>query len=320
MFIGFDIGGTSARASLFDDSWQTTATARRRVREATAPGEVADLIAEMIDRLGEAVDGPVDIEAVGIGLAAQLGPDGRAVVNSPNLGWRDEPFADRVIDRLAEEWGELSVQLVNDLNGLMWGEYAAGALEDVEDALAVYVGTGVGGALLAGGRLVVGTGGVAGEIGHAKVEPGGRLCGCGERGCIEAYAGGIHLERQVAEIAAGEEELEAVFTEEAGGEGARAVDLSVADGLAVDHDALGELWERATDRLAMVVANACTLLNPAVLLLGGGVVDHCDYFRESLLTKTSPLVLEVARESLEVRRPTLGDEAGMLGAARLAAN
>ena len=322
MYLGFDIGGTSARASLYDADWRAVSAGRRRVREATAPAQVADLVADMIDELvdeaGEARDS-VEIEGVGIGLAAQLGPEGRTVINAPNLGWRDEPFAERVGERLREAWGALDIALVNDLNALLWGEHYAGALEDVDDALAVYVGTGVGGALMSGGRLTVGARGVAGEIGHSKVVPGGRLCGCGEHGCLEAYAGGIHLERQVAALADEASGLEDVFADAADDATADAVDLAVADELARAHEQLGELWRQATDFLAMVVANACTLLNPAVLLVGGGVVENCDYFREQFLTKTSPLVLEVARESLEMREPALGDDAGMLGAARLAA-
>ena len=310
MYAGFDIGGTSARASLYDDQWQSVGSERRRVREATEPAEIAELIRSMLRDLTPGGEGG-SLDGLGIGLAAQLGPEGRVVRNSPNLGWRDEPFVERLEEVLGEEFGAPSITLVNDLNALLWGEYSGGALGDVEDALAVYVGTGVGGGLLVQGDLVRGAEGVAGEIGHSKVEPGGRLCGCGERGCVEAYAGGIHLERQVADVA--DEELE-----EAGVVDEGAVDLSVADELSREHPKLGEIWRRATDYLALVAANACTLLNPAVLLVGGGVVDHCDHFRERFLAKTTPLVLEVARESLEIRRPQLGDDAGVLGAARLA--
>lgn len=313
MHVGFDIGGTNARGSLFDADWHEVAVVRERVRDRSSPSEIAALVASILDELTDEAGG-APIEGIGIGLAGQLSPDRRSVRNAPNLGWRDEPFADRVEDEIADEIGEPTVLLVNDLNGLLWGEYTAGAIaEGVEDALVVYVGTGVGGAILSGGELVVGTGGVAGEIGHSKVEPGGRLCGCGERGCVEAYAGGIHLERRVGRIAE-EEGLDEVFADPDGGD----VDLTAADALADEHSAIGEVWREATDYLAMVTANACTLLNPAVLLVGGGVVENCLQFRQLYLTKTTPLILEVAREPLEIRSPQLGDDGGMLGAARLA--
>lgn len=328
MYAGFDIGGTTARASLYDDDWQLLATTRSGVRGQADPSKVAatavGLLEEMFRELRRADTtganepaGPEDLRAVGLGIAGQLDRAGRLVRNAPNLGWRDEPFADRLVDDLAEDFGTVDVRLVNDLNAALWGEATAGALRDVEDALAVSVGTGVGGAIMTDGCLTVGAGGNAGEIGHSKVESGGRLCGCGERGCVEAYAGGIHLEERVAEAAMSAEtdELSVAFTDADVDE----VDLDVADELSEDFEAIDAIWREATDYLAMVIANACTLLNPEALLLGGGVLQNAESYRRRLLTKTTPLVLEVSREDLEIRFPELGDEAGMLGAARLAA-
>lgn len=308
MFAGFDIGGTNARGSLFNADWEIAASGRERVRGRTEPDEVAGLVDALLEDLLERA-GAEAVDALGVGIAGQLDAEGRTVRNSPNLGWRDVPFARRLEERL-----ELpDVRLVNDLSASLWGERSAGAVRDVDDVLAVFVGTGVGGAVLADGRPIVGSGGVAGEIGHAKIEPGGRLCGCGERGCLEAYAGGIHLERRVEELAADHSELEDLLEEP--GE----VDLGGADDRARTHDRLGAIWRRATDGLAVVAANACTLLDPSVLLAGGGVLEHCEYFREEFVTKFTPLVLEAVRADLEIRRPVLGDEAGVRGAARLAA-
>ena len=315
MYAGFDIGGTNARASLYDDDWAAAATGRQRIRDRTSPDEIAELVVEMLEDLAEEA-GVSTIDGIGVGLAAQLSADGQSVKNAPNLGWRDEPFAEQLEATLGDDLGDPTIALVNDLNGLLWGEARDGALRDVEDALALYVGTGVGGGLLIDDRLAVGADGVAGEIGHSKVVPGGRLCGCGERGCVEAYAGGIHLEERVAEAAEAKADLEEVFVDADSGE----VDLGVADDLAAEEqEAIADIWEEATDYLATIAANACTLLNPRVLLIGGGVVENCPYFRETFLAKCTPLILEVAREELEIRRPQLGDEAGMLGAARLAA-
>lgn len=322
MHVGFDIGGTTARASVFTDDWRQIGSGRSGVREAHGPDQIAQLVVSILEQFDAEIDGfAASCTGIGIGLAGQLSPDARSVVNSPNLGWRDEPFAERLEGAIAETLGELraKVYLDNDLNASLRGEHAAGAVDDVDEVLAVYAGTGVGGAVLANGELVVGTGGVAGEIGHSKIEPGGRLCGCAERGCVEAYAGGIHLERQVARAAENDREIAEFVTDAAEGPEGIEVDLAEADRRAADVPRLEEIWERATDGLAVVAANACTLLNPAVLLVGGGVLEHCPYFREQFLTKVSPLVLEVARDDLEIRRPSLGEEAGMLGAARLAA-
>lgn len=312
---GFDIGGTNARLSLFDEAWSTVASERRGIRDQHRPEDIADTVAQMLREALDGLDvpdGEAELGAVGLGLAGQLDKTGETVLNAPNLGWRDVGFAGMVRQRLAGLAPD-RVLVANDLSAIVWGEFVAGAVADVDDVLGVYVGTGIGGAIVTAGALMAGSGGKAGEIGHSKVEPGGRLCGCGQRGCVEAYAGGIHLEEQVGRVAesAG---LDEVFRE---GEELD-VDLSAADELAADHDDLDAVWERATDYLAIVIANACTLLNPSVLLLGGGVVMNCDDFRQRLLEKIPALVLAAARQDLEIRLPEMGDDAGVLGAARLA--
>lgn len=307
MHLGFDIGGTTARWAAFDDAWKRVAEGSERIRDRRAPD---DLQAAVADMTREAVEGSdADLESVGIGLAAHLNRSGTVVRNSPNLGWRDEPFGaavDEAFSNLFET--PPSVRLVNDVTAGLAGERQAGAVQGVDDILAVYVGTGVGGAVVSGGDLQFGAGGNAGEIGHSKVEAGGRICGCGERGCVEAYAGGIHLERRVVGL---------VESDEVDGLESDA-SLSEADALADEVDALDGIWREATDALAIVVANACTLLDPAVLLLGGGVIEHCPAFRGRLARKIPSQILEAVREDLEIRRPQLGDRAGPLGAALLA--
>lgn len=290
---GFDIGGTNARLALFDDDWNQVDATRERIRGRTQPQEVVETLAKMLDGR--------DVSSVGVGIAAQLGRSGEVVENSPNLGWRDVAFAKQLRKRLAGP----EVRVVNDLSAIVWGEFTAGAITGVEDVLAVYVGTGVGGAIISGGELVEGTGGKAGEIGHVKVAVGGRRCGCGQRGCVEAYAGGVHLESQVREIAP-------QFASDIG------IDLKAADEAAQAEGELAEMWERVTDYLAISIANAVTLTNPRVLLLGGGILTNLEHFWNLTHRKLTPLVLEVSRDELEIRFGTLGEHAGVLGAAALA--
>lgn len=312
---GFDVGGTNARVHLFDESLNAIGGRRKRIRDATGPGEVAQTLATLLADACEEFDVNIeDVGSIGLGIAGQLSADGRTVLNAPNLGWRDVDFVESLEEALEDHVEKLpSIKVINDLNAQVWGEHIEGAVEGVEDVLAVYVGTGVGGAILAGGSLVRGADNNAGEIGHSKVVVGGRPCGCGENGCVEAYAGGIHLERRVAEVANNndDEALDGLRTDEEN-------HLGVADELALEHPEILEIWEEATDYLAIVIANACTLLNPRALLIGGGVAENCTLFRSMLLQKTIPLILRVARENIEVHQPSLGDFAGMLGAADLA--
>ena len=313
--IGYDIGGTNARICAFDASFSTLATRRARLRDDTSPAGVASIMRALLEELLEELwqDASV-IESVGVGIAAQLALDGRTVINAPNLGWRNLDFAQVLEETLPVE---APVLLVNDLNALLWGEYTAGAAKNHSDVLAVYVGTGVGGGIIAGNKLLEGGGGKAGEIGHAKVEPGGRICGCGEHGCLEAYAGGIHLEALTRQsLLDAPEELRAKIL---GGEHGAGVDLLAADQMADQWPALEAMWEDASKKLALVIANACTLLNPSLLLMGGGVWENCGRFRAQTLSRLTPLILCAAREDLALAEPTLGDIAGMLGAAALSA-
>ena len=312
---GFDIGGTNARLRLYDAHMSSVAEERRRIRDATSPQQVVRTMVQMLhDACSDTVD-PQKVEAVGVGLAGQLSVDRRVVLNAPNLDWRDIAFCDLLEGALREHFDleEAPVlRLVNDLNAQLWGESVSGAVTDHDDVLAVYVGTGIGGAILSEGRLVTGAGGNAGEIGHSKVVVGGRPCGCGESGCVEAYAGGIHLEQQIALLAqqTGDAKFKDLVDE-------RGADLGRADDMAISHHDIGDIWEEATDYLAMVVANACTLLNPSALLIGGGVLENCHTFRAMFLQKAIPLVLKVSRDDLHVEQAIMAD-AGMLGAADLA--
>jgi glucokinase len=312
MYAGFDIGGTTARATLFDSDWQVREETTRSVRSNRSPDAVADLVADILRGWLESDDVSA-LESVGLGLAAQLDADRGLVHNAPNLGWRDVSFVEMLRDHLGDEADGPAIRLANDLNAILRGELAAGAVDDASDVLAVYVGTGVGGAIASDGRIVQGADGQAGEIGHDKIEVGGRLCGCGERGCVEAYAGGIHLEERVARLAR-ERGLDGVWEDDS----RESVDLAEADARSETDEAIDALWTEATDALALIVANACTLLDPGILLLGGGIVDHLDHYRRRLLSKIPPQVLEVVRTDLEIRSPELGDRAGVLGAARLA--
>ena len=148
-------------------------------------------------RPGERAAGAHSIEAVGVGAAGFVDARRATVLFAPNLAWRDEPLK---VD--LERAIGLPVVIENDANAAAWGEFTFGAGEDVSDLLLVTVGTGVGGGIVVNGELHRGAFGVAAEIGHIRMVPGGRLCGCGNRGCWEQYASGTALVRDTREQAA----------------------------------------------------------------------------------------------------------------------
>jgi glucokinase len=253
------------------------------------------------------------LAGAGVGVAGQcLGSTG-VVLNAPNLGWREVALGELLAAELA-----LPVRIANDLSAAAWGERAFGAARGVDDAALVFVGSGVGSGLILGGRLHEGGHGVAGELGHIKVAPRGavpRRCGCGEWGCLEAYAGGMNLAERVREELA--EGRGAAVLAAAGGDPARLVASSVEAAYLAGDPYARELWAEVGELLGTAMANLCTLLNPSRLVLGGGVLLGCPNLLRISRAHLGDRTLRAARRGLSVELAGLGDDAGVVGAALL---
>lgn len=244
--------------------------------------------------------------------AGQIHPRTGAVVFAPNLGWRNEPLG----ARLADAFG-VPVTVENDVRAAAWGEFRFGAHQGAGSLLAVFVGTGVGSGAVLDGVLWRGAGNGAGELGHTQVVPDGLPCSCGGRGCLEAYASGRGFQRRLRDGLAGG--VATTLTELTGGDPDELTADMVAAAANTGDELARRLWAEATRYLTLAVANAVTLLNPRVLVLGGGLIETLpelfDAVAAGVLLSTSVL----ARESLSIERARLGDWAGVLGAAALAA-
>jgi glucokinase len=313
--LGVDLGGTNARAAVVDvDTGEIVAAHKEPLRD-RAPAKVVETISHALAQAAGAASLDVHgARSIGVGVAGQcLGATG-VVLNAPNLGWRDVAFGPIVAQALG-----VPVRIVNDLSAAAWGERQLGAAKGVDEAALVFVGSGVGSGLILGGRLHDGARGVAGELGHTKVRPmrGGppRLCGCGQRGCLEAYAGGNNLaERVREELAAGaascipelvQGDLEQVT--------ASVVDLAAASGDVYAR----ELWDEVGDLLGTAIANLITMLNPARVILGGGVILGCPELEKLVRLSYAERVSRSAMEGVELVPAALGEDAGVVGAALL---
>jgi glucokinase len=244
----------------------------------------------------------------GLGFAGQIDHATGRVIVAPNLGWRDVDVTGPLSQRLG-----LKVRLGNDLAVAALGEARAGAARGYPDAVLVFVGSGVGSGLILGGRIHQGARGLAGELGHTKVRPGGRLCGCGERGCLEAYAGGVNLGRRAAELVAEGRASSLVFPP-----GLHPT-TAMIDRAAEEGDALcRELREEATLLVGVAAANLVTLLNPGALLLGGGVLLGSAWMRARVEEVVRENAARAALERCVIVDPALGDDAGVIGGAMLA--
>lgn len=313
MKLGIDLGGTNLRVAQLGDDGTTLVTQHKEVvGERRDPATIVERLAKLIEGLA----GPSDTTSVGVGFAGMLQNTRGHVANSPHFGWRDVEFGAQLATRLGARY---TLGVYNDVNAIVWGEFAYGAAKGSKHALGVYVGTGIGGGLVVNGELVEGATNTAGEIGHVKVrwDDDAAPCACGQRGCVEAYVGGSYVDKRIQAALAGGATSSAL--ELAGGDIAKVnpshVDTAAATG---DPWAL-ELWEELAPLLAVALGNAVAVLNPERLVLGGGMLGRTPCLYE-LVVATLPFVAPVASMApLQVVAATLGDDAGLVGAADLAA-
>lgn len=291
--LGVDIGGTKIAGARVAVDGQVMAHTTRATT-ADDPEGILDALEEIFQELG----GADSLPAVGVAVAAFLNQSRDTIYFSPNIAWQDFPLKQRVSERLG-----VPVVLENDANAAGWGEFRFGAGSDVSSMLMLTLGTGVGGALVDNGRLLVGGFGMAGELGHIIIEPGGRLCGCGNHGCLEQYASGTALMRD-ARQSLGEPSLtQAQLTELLMQQ--NPVALEALDGVA-----------RALGR---GITSLVAVTDPERIVIGGGVAAAGDLLmqpvRESFLESYGA---SSKRPVADLALATMGNTAGVVGAADLA--
>lgn len=306
---GVDVGGTKILGGVVDEKG-TIVEELRVTSPATDPDAIQAAIASVVLELKSRHE----ISSVGVGAAGYIDKGRSTVMFAPNIAWRDVNLSQGL-----ERQVELPVVIENDANAAAWGEFAFGAGVDVEDLLLVTVGTGVGGGLVLDGELYRGAYGVGAEIGHMRVVPNGIVCGCGNLGCYEQYASGNALVRDVrAAAVAGEVRARGVL-ERAGGDPAKIVGPMVTaaaqegDGFAIEALATLGTW------LGEGIASLTAVLDPAVVAIGGGVADAGELLLgPARAAFGAQLTGRGHRPELEIRRASLGNNAGLIGAADLA--
>lgn len=304
--IGVDVGGTKTAALRVSGDGEI-------LDRSTLPTEADDPAASLA-AVGDAIENVMDgsVTAIGVGAAGLVDARSGTIVFSPNFAWRHVPIG----ARLSERFG-LPVTVDNDATAGAWAEAGLGASRGADESLFVAVGTGIGGGIVTGGRLLRGAHGFAGEIGHVIVEPGGPACGCGNRGCWEQVASGQALERDgVLAIA---EDPGSAFAELAGGDAAKVTGELVAAAARDGDPAATRIVREVGRRLGEGIAGLVNVLDPALVVVGGGVAEIGDQVLDPLR--------EAYHASVEGRRDrpdvpivpaALGNDASAIGAAMIA--
>jgi glucokinase len=307
--IGVDVGGTKVAAGVVDEHGVIVERIKRAT-PAARPDDTADVIADaVLELLSRHV-----VVAIGIGAAGFVDETRSTVLFAPNLAWRDEQVKKRVEERIGR-----TVVVENDANAAAWAETKLGAARGQQDVVMITVGTGIGAGIVLDGRLYRGRWGSAGEPGHYRAVPDGRLCGCGNRGCWEQYASGNALVAEARDLARRAPSA-AVRLLQLGGGRADGIDGPAVTQAAREGDA-GALscFEIVGGWLGHGLADLAAILDPGCFVIGGGVSEAGEMLLgPARTTYESNLTGRTHRQFAEVRLAELGPDAGLIGASDLA--
>ncbi|GAB3650025.1 ROK family glucokinase [Glycomyces tarimensis] len=307
--IGVDIGGTKVGGGLVDENGRILATARRPTPADDTPG-VIQAVKEVVEELRE----DHEIEAVGIGAAGWISSDRSTVMLAPNLSWEDEPLRDKVGEAI-----DLPVVVENDANVAIWGEHKYGAAKGFRSSVLYTIGTGVGGGIVVKDNLLRGTNGVAAEIGHMRSVPEGRQCGCGRTGCLEQYASGRALTQAAREGAKADPDKARLLLKLAGGDPEAITGRQTTEAAKQGDEVALAAFDFIGYYLGNSAADMVQLIDPGVIIIGGGVVDAGDILLEPVRKHyTQALASRATLAVAEIKPATLGSKAGVIGAADLA--
>jgi glucokinase len=311
-FVGVDLGGTTVTGAVVDVT-SGDVLGRQRVPTLAKEGHDAVMarMADLIDRaIGDAGLDRKEVGGVGIGAPGVLDLERGVTLFLPNLPgeWRNVPLRAAIEQKVG-----LPVSLLNDVRSFTLGEKTFGAGRDVHTIVGIAIGTGIGGGLVVSGQLHLGLEGTAGEVGHHIIDPYGPPCGCGSRGCLEAFASGPAITAMA---------LKAITQ----GRTTRIAELvsydlnrvtpEVVCRAALDGDSVAqEVYRRAGFYLGIGVANLITIISPQMVVIGGGVAQAGDLLFDPIRRTARESVHVTPFDRVQIVPAELGTDAGLIGAA-----
>jgi len=312
--VGLDLGGTKILAGVFNSSLECIATAKLSTKSQRGVDKVVERIGRCIqDAIDEADLSPKQIAGVGIGAPGAVNFDEGTVIFAPNMpGWKDV-----TLKKDLEKLIDVPVFVENDGNIAALGVHMAELKGKPRTLVGIFVGTGIGGCIIIDGNLYSGYGHTAGEIGHMVMDVDGPKCGCGNKGCLEALASRTAIFQTIkAGIKGGEK---TILTEMLGDklEDMRSGDLRKA--VRRGDKYVDKVIESAAEYIGIATANLINILNPEVVVLGGGVIEAlADEMMSVIIETAKEYAMAGAMKGVEIVESRLGDNAGITGGAVLA--
>lgn len=309
-WVGFDLGGTKMLAKVFDDHFKSLGKSRNKTKGYDGPKVGLDRIVKTIQEALDSADlKKGQVSGIGIGCPGPLDLQRGIIHDAPNLGWKDV----HVKEHLEKSFG-CPVEMLNDVDAGVYGEYCHGAARNTRTVVGVFPGTGIGGGCVYDGQIIRGKKASCMEIGHVQVAPEGPLCGCGRRGCLEAVASRLVIASQAA--AAAYRGQAPYLMETAGSDLKNIRSGALAASIAAGDTQVENLVREAARHIGRAVAGVVNLMGPDVVILGGGLVEAMPelYVAEVSVT-AKKRALPTLANSFEVVAAELGDDAAVIGAA-----
>ena len=312
--VGVDMGGTKILAAVIDSHGQIVSRLKVMTKAERGADDVIDRIASCISKsIEQAKLLQSQIRAIGVGAPGVVDPVSGKVIFAPNLGWSNIALKGALENLL-----EIPVFVDNDVNLGTLGEQRLGAGRKAENLVGIFVGTGIGGGIILNGKLFYGANCTAGEIGHVILKPGGPKCSCGNRGCLEALASRTAISRQIRK-AITQQGKKSVLPELNGGNLDLVRSGALAKAVEKGDKVTTKAIQRAQHYLGIGVATVIGIVNPQVVVLGGGLIEAMgEDFVNGVYDVAAELALPNTMNGVEVVGAMLGDDAGVIGASVLA--
>lgn len=309
--IGIDLGGTKILTALVNkENGEVLSFEKKKTKKDKGEEKIIKKIINSINEVLESASKTIDdVDEIGIGAAGQVDRENGIIINAPNLDCKNL----NIREELQKEFNK-PIFIGNDVEIATIGEMFFGAGKNEKDFVCVFVGTGVGSCIVQNGKIRYGATGTSGEIGHIIVDVGGRPCGCGGCGCLEAYASRLAIEKRIigALKKGRKSDIENYLVED------KPIKTSmIRKSLENKDELVTQIINEASEYLASGLASVINFYNPKLIILGGGLMNAVDYFYEKSTTLAKIKSLQTPATNIKFARAKLGDFSGVIGAALL---
>lgn len=316
-YVGIDLGGTNIVAGVVDEKYNLVSKASCKTNAPRPEADICDDMASVTRKAVEQANLTMDdIVWVGIGAPGTVNSKTGIVEFLPNLGYHNWNVAQMMTERLNKK-----VMVENDANAAAYGEYLAGAAKNAKNAVAITLGTGVGGGIIIDGKIYSGSNYAGAELGHMVIEYNGRKCGCGRKGCWEAYASATGLIQMTREAIEEENDSESCMYKMIEGDLNKVSGLTAFNAMRAGDKSGAKVVDKYISYLACGLVNVINIFQPDVLCIGGGISREGDTLIKPIMKIVEAERMTKHNDKQTVVCPaTLGNDAGIIGAAFLGNN